>query len=292
MKKRKRYFIFFFTFLFSILFSTSLFFYSKKNNTFKTKTKYINFRNVDIGLSGRIKTIEINNKIKDSNLHAFIMHAGGADSSDYIEIVKDLKLKSATIIDHNNLDPYENLFIIKLKRLINLIVKLYPFHDSFNNPELVEGSSLFWDMHEYYLKKSVENYFNTNTNSRGNNFIFIGHSHGSSLFAEDYIRNYTNNEVYIVYIAPCFNPKEKSKKLKSSVLIISGDKDQDGCATKTYNLDLIKSDYEFKSIKGMSHFSFLPSREPDMQHLYYYDYKSADKIKVVDAINKLINDNH
>ena len=42
MKKRKRYIIFLFSFLFSIIFCTSLFFYSKKNNTFRIKTKYIN----------------------------------------------------------------------------------------------------------------------------------------------------------------------------------------------------------------------------------------------------------
>ena len=145
-------------------------------------------------------------------------------------------------------------------------------------------------MHDFYLSRTIDHYFTANNNLTNQNYIFIGHSHGASLKASNYINSYTSNNTYMIYINPCFRPDLIKEKIKSYILIISGEKDKEGCFYNLKeNLDLITNEFQINMVKGLKHFSFLPNREPDLQHLVYYEYDPSHKNEVIRLINNFLN---
>ena len=120
-------------------------------------------------------------------------------------------------------------------KILSKVDNIYMFHDQFSHPRIVWGSDLFWALHEEYWNTAILDFIEKNKIDRNDHFIFIGHSHGSSLKVGEFIEKLTNKKPGIVYITPCFNPKDiNSNRYKT--LIITGSKDEDGCSIDPYNL--------------------------------------------------------
>ena len=243
--------------------------------------KFIPFENKELGLIGKVKVIDVKNKNIKNGLHGFIMHAGGAKASDYIKIAKKLDIESVRLIDHNNLEPVINKLNYPkriYRKLFKLAKKSHLLDYAHNHPTLLHGylgSSLFWKTHNEYIRVAIEDY-NKNLKSKINSrYIFIGHSHGSSLKAGDYISKISINVPIKVFLMPCLDPDEKSNKYK--LLTISAENDNDPCAIDPYNKDLIGGKFTHQ-LKDADHYSFLS--------------KKKDQQKVISLINEFINNNH
>ena len=243
--------------------------------------KFISFVNKELGLVGKVKVIDVKNKNIKNGLHGFIMHAGGAKASDYIKMAKKLDIESLRLIDHNNLEPQINK-INYPKRIYRKIFKLankrHLIDYAHNQPTLLHGSyggSLFWKTHNEYIRIAIEDY-NKNLKSKSQSrYIFIGHSHGSSLKAGDYLSKISISEPIKVFLMPCLDPDEKSNKYK--LLTISAQNDNDSCAIAPYNKDLIGGQFTHK-LKDADHYSFLS--------------KKKDQKRVIYLINEFIKNNH
>ena len=240
--------------------------------------RLIPFENKDLGLVGKVKVIDVKNKNIKNGLHGFIMHAGGAKASDYIKFAKKLDIENVRLIDHNNLEPttnkknYPKRIYRKIFKLAN---KTLLIDHSHNQPTLFRGSPLFWEAHNKYISVAIEDYNKHLKKKNQSRYIFIGHSHGASFRAGDYISEISTNEPIKVFLMPCLDPDKKSNKYK--ILTIIAENDNDQCAIDSYNKDLIAGRFTYE-LKNADHFSFLSNKK--------------DQKKVISLINKFIKNNH
>ena len=245
------------------------------------RTKYISYENKELGFQGKVKVIDVKNREVKNGLHGFIMHAGGAKASDYINFAKKLDIESVRLIDHNNLEQTKNKYNYP-KRIYRKIFKLANKRHLINyyhkHPTLLHGyygGNLFWQLHNEYIRLALEDYHKEDKNKLKNRYIFIGHSHGSSLKAGDYMSKYSTRKPIKVFLMPCLDPNYKSDKYK--LLTISALNDTDECAIDPYNIELIGGQYTHQ-LKEANHFSFLSNKN--------------DQKKVIALINEFIKNNH
>ena len=270
------------------------------------RTKYIYYENHLIGLRGKIRVLNITNNETNNGIHAFLMHAGGAEVSNYIKFIKLLNVQSASLVAHGNLEKdygddffskiYRKFFkIIKKEHLATFLHKgpsvIHP-HAHYQDGEddkfdfKVGGDSLFWKMHDHYIKVAVDDFFADKKNNKIiNKVIFIGHSHGASLKAGDFIKKHTQNNPIKVFLMPCLNPSYESDKYK--ILFITASKENDGCAKKIYNKTLTNK-YKSHEIEGATHYSFL--RKATGNSIRGHKFNRVHEKKIVNLINTFIKD--
>lgn len=207
------------------------------------------------GMTGGISAITVENITKD-NVVIFLVTAGGTNPIEYKDISNQLNAKRIHIIGHSNLDTGLNFIVHTIKRVMSAVDSFYLFHDQFSQPFIRHGSQIFWETHDEAYKSAIKYFLTDGALNGDEDFVYIGHSHGSSIVAIEYLSKLTKKSPSIVYITPCFNPNSTPAS-NFETLLIKAELDTDECSIAPYNYKFINGDAEAIEITGMDHYSFI-----------------------------------